>query len=101
MKISKLEEKELKELARMLKSLADPTRLKIMQALHEGEMCVSDIVKNVGSSQANISKHLQLLSHYRLIQSRREGTSIYYFLSGNFVSKLCEAICGGYLQLQK
>lgn len=101
MKINKLPEEDLKDIALMLKALAEPTRLKIMQSLHEGEMCVGDIVDDVGSSQANISKHLQLLSHYRLIRSRREGTSIYYSLAGSFVSKLCEAICGGYLESQK
>lgn len=99
MKIIKIKEQELKEIASLLKALAEPTRLKIMQSLHEGELCVSDIVNEVGSGQANISKHLQLLVQNHLLQSRREGTTIYYRLSGSYVSKLCESICQGYAEI--
>lgn len=99
MKIEKLQDKEFTELATLMKALAEPTRLKIMQALHEGERCVGDIVEEVGTGQANISKHLQILSQSHLIKSRREGTTIYYSLFGPFVSKLCESLCCGYAEI--
>lgn len=99
MKMNKIKEQELKEIASLLKALAEPTRLKIMQTLHEGERCVNDIVNEVASGQANVSKHLKLLAQNHLLQSRREGTTIYYQLSGNYVSKLCESICQGYAEI--
>ena len=98
-KIEKIKEEELQQIASMLKTLAEPTRLKIMQALHEGELCVTDIVSSVGSSQANISKHLQLLLQNHLLKSRRVGTTIYYQLAGPYVSSLCESICENYSKM--
>lgn len=99
MTIEKLNEAELSEIAIMLKALSDPTRLKIMQALHEEELCVSDIVKSAGTGQANISKHLQILSRANLIKSRREGSTVFYSLFGSFVEQLCESICKGYTNI--
>lgn len=86
----------LNDIALMLKALGDSTRLKIMQYLHDGERCVGDIVKEVGTGQANISKHLQVLTRAHLLKSRREGVVIYYSLFGPFVAHLCESICKGY-----
>ncbi len=98
MKINQLSQETLQEIAGMLKALADPTRLKIMQTLHKGEASVSEIVHKVGTGQANISKHLQVLSKHHLLKSRREGVTIYYQLFGPFISELCENICKTYAQ---
>ena len=92
----KLNVHHLEDISLMLKALADLTRLKIMQVLHEKERCVGDIVKAVGTGQANISKHLQLLTLAHLVKSRREGMTIHYSLAGPFVENLCESICKGY-----
>jgi len=96
MKKKKLSAQELEDIAFMLKALSDPTRLKIMQSLHEGELCVGDIVRNVGTGQANISKHLQILVRVYLLKARREKNIIYYSLAGSFVSNFCDSICKGY-----
>jgi DNA-binding transcriptional ArsR family regulator len=85
----------------MLKILADPTRLKIMQALHERERCVSDIVAKVGSSQANISKHLALLAQALLVRSEKRGLQVFYRIEDPEVTRLCEAICSNYGKLVK
>jgi DNA-binding transcriptional ArsR family regulator len=89
------------KISEMLKVLADPTRLKIMQMLHDGEHCVSEIVDKVGSSQANISKHLALLAQALLVRSEKRGLQVYYRIEDPEVTRLCEAICSHYGRLVK
>ncbi len=63
-----------------LRSLADNTRLKIIEALKERERTVSELVESVGSSQANISTHLKLLRSAGIVKSRNKGKYVYYSL---------------------
>lgn len=91
-----LGEKDLINIAHMLKALSEPTRLKIMQSLHDGKKSVGEIVAEVGTCQANISKHLNLLARAGLLKRERSGTTIYYLICSPFVSHLCENICKGY-----
>lgn len=101
MNIEKIDDNMLTEISKMLKALSDPTRLKIMQCLHDQELCVSDIVAVVGTGQANISKHLQVLSQINLVKSRREGTTIFYSLFDCSIRSMCEGICDGYFKIIK
>lgn len=101
MKIENLNEEILEDISKMLKALSDPTRLKIMQYLHDGELCVGDIVDYVGTGQANISKHLKILSQVHLLKSRREGQTIYYSLYHPCVKTICESVCEGYSDIIK
>ncbi len=89
------------KISEMLKVLADPMRLRIMQILHQGERCVGDIVEEVGSSQANVSKHLSLLSRVFLVSSEKRGLQVYYKIGDTEVSMICEAICTHYGKLLK
>ena len=80
--------------AERLKALADATRLKILHALEDCELCVSDILAVVGGSQANVSKHLQLLHGAGFVTRRKEGLYVYYGLAGEDVFRLCDIMCG-------
>jgi len=66
--------------ASVLKALAHPIRLAIIQFLSEGERCVCDIVEHVGTSQSNISKHLSIMRGVGILSDRKEGLSVYYEL---------------------
>jgi ArsR family transcriptional regulator len=66
--------------AGVLKALAHPIRLAIIQFLSEGERCVCDIVEHVGTSQSNISKHLSIMRGVGILSDRKEGLSVYYEL---------------------
>jgi ArsR family transcriptional regulator len=59
-----------------LKALAHPLRLKILCVLNDGEKTVTNIVKEVGSSQSNISQHIDILRTKDIIESRRDGNKI-------------------------
>ncbi|SMM97941.1 Transcriptional regulator, ArsR family [uncultured Candidatus Thioglobus sp.] len=59
-----------------LKAMAHPLRLKILCALKNNEMPVLEIVERVGSSQSNISQHIDILRSKEIIESRRDGNRI-------------------------
>lgn len=99
MNLEDIKEQHLLEISNMLRALSEPTRLKIMQNLHQSEMNVGQLVDALGTSQANISKHLKILSIVNLVKSRREGTTIFYSLFDPCIHNLCESICGNYFQL--
>lgn len=70
--------------ARIFALFGDPTRLKILSLLAgEKEVKVSEIADFVGMSVACISHHLQMLKDNEVVQTRRDGNSIYYQLSNN------------------
>ncbi len=62
----------------IFKVLADETRLKIVEFLKDGEKCVCEIIPMTDKSQPTVSQHLRILSEANILESRKEGTSIYY-----------------------
>ncbi|MGQ9495712.1 MAG: ArsR/SmtB family transcription factor [Thermoanaerobaculaceae bacterium] len=82
-------------IAERLKSLADPTRLAILHLVQRGEKRVTDILAEIGGSQANISKHLGVLRQAGFVTCRREGVSVYYSVTDPSVFPICRAICDG------
>jgi ArsR family transcriptional regulator len=71
------------------KALADPTRQKILEILLQGEKTVTEIVEDFNLSQPTISHHLELLSRYGLLISRKEGKQVYYTTDQAKVSWCC------------
>jgi ArsR family transcriptional regulator len=70
----------MKEMEQAFKALADATRLRILNLLLHGELCVCDIQFVLDSPQPNVSRHLTYLKNAGLVQDRREGPRIYYSL---------------------
>ncbi len=58
------------------KALADPTRLKILDCIKEGEKCICEIIPYTGKSQPNVSQHLKVMKHAGIIDERKDGTKI-------------------------
>jgi DNA-binding transcriptional ArsR family regulator len=73
--------------------LAEPTRLKILNALCDGERSVSDVVERVESTQTNVSRHLNLMYSRGVLARRREGSSTYYWIADANVISLCRTAC--------
>lgn len=73
--------------------LAEPTRLKILNTICDGERSVNDIVEAVGSSQTNVSRHLNLMYGRGVLKRRREGATVYYSISDPAVVTLCRTAC--------
>lgn len=72
---------QLEKNANIFKSISDPTRLKILYLLKNGELCVCEILDAMNKSQSTISHHLNILKKEKIITSRKEGKWIYYKLS--------------------
>ena len=73
------------DLADLFKIFGDTTRIKILYALLESEMCVCAIADLLGMTQSAISHQLRILKDADLVSKRREGKTIYYFLSDDHV----------------
>ena len=71
----------MRELEQLFKGLADQTRLRILNLLLHGELCVCDIQYVLESSQPNVSRHLTYLKNSGLVLDRREGPRMYYRLA--------------------
>ncbi|MBX6364953.1 MAG: helix-turn-helix transcriptional regulator [Gemmatimonadetes bacterium] len=81
-------------LAERFKALAEPARLRILNALRGGEKTVTELMAETGYGQANLSKHLQLLHAMRYVERRKEGLFTYYRLADEDVFRLCDIMCG-------
>lgn len=85
-------ETEIENATEALKAMAHSIRLKILCALKEDELPVLDILKYVGSSQSNISQHLDILKTKGILKSRRKGNQVFYSIENIQVLKLIENI---------
>ncbi len=83
-----LNELEALELADLFKALADPTRVRIIAALYEGEMCVHDLAELLQMSQSSISHQLRLLRSLHLVAYRKDGRHAFYRLVDDHVRDL-------------
>lgn len=84
----------LELVARRFAVLAEPMRLRLLQALFEGEKNVTALVEATGGTQANISRHLQTLTEAHLLQRRKEGLQVFYAIADPSIFQLCELVCG-------
>lgn len=70
--------------------LGDPTRVRILDALADGELCVCDIAELAGISESAVSHQLRLLRGMRLVRPRRAGRLVYYSLDDQHIIDLLE-----------
>ena len=84
------DEDELYDLAELFKVFGDSTRIKILFALFEEEMCVCDIAESLNMTQSAISHQLRILKQSKLVGNRREGKQIIYFLADDHVRTIID-----------
>jgi ArsR family transcriptional regulator len=89
-----LSDDALELVARRFAVLAEPMRLRLIQALFDGEKNVNTLVGATGGTQANVSRHLQTLLHAHILSRRKEGLQVFYAISDPTIFKLCEVVCG-------
>ena len=77
-------------LAETFKVLGDPTRVRILDALAQAELCVCDIATLLGLSESAVSHQLRLLRTMRLVRPRREGRMVFYALDDQHITRLLE-----------
>lgn len=82
------QEETLYDLADLFKVLGDSTRIKILCALFQAEMCVCDIAALLGMTQSAISHQLRVLKQARLVKYRKDGKVVYYSLDDDHVKSI-------------
>ena len=86
---------ELAELiARRFRVIGEPTRIRLLDRLRDGEHSVAELVDQLGAGQQNISKHLIVLADAGVLARRKEGNHVYYRIVDDGVLGLCEQVCG-------
>lgn len=71
-----MDERVLELKAEVLKALAQPTRLKILELLRHGEKCICEIVPALNGEQSNISRHVSLMQKSHLVTTRKDGVKL-------------------------
>ena len=84
----------LEKVAERFKALSEPTRLRLIYALMDGEKTVSELVRETEGLQANVSKHLSVLLEAGILARRKQGTSAYYRIADESIFELCDLVCG-------
>ena len=79
---------QLFALAELFKALGDSTRIRILDVLTDGELCVQDIADSLGMTQSAISHQLRILKQAALVKCRRDGKSILYSLADSHVETI-------------
>ncbi len=82
----------MKKELQILKALADETRLKIVEFLLDGERCVCEIFPIVKRTQSTVSTQLDVLRKAGILNSRKEGTKVYYFIVDKKVCHIFKAL---------
>ena len=85
-----LENKIILKIANGFKILGDPTRVKILYALSQKELCVCDLAVLLGMTHSAVSHQLRLLRNTNLVKFRKEGKIVYYSLADEHVIKLID-----------
>lgn len=87
-----MKEENINKASKALKAMGHPLRLKILCVIGEQELPVMDIVKHVGTTQSNISQHIDILREKEIITSRREGSKILCKVRDPNILKLMDAM---------
>lgn len=83
----------LESIAQRFRAMGEPSRLRILQELLQGERSVKALVENVGLTQSNTSRHLQALYEAALVARRKSGLEVIYYVSDPMIAQLCELMC--------
>jgi ArsR family transcriptional regulator len=91
-------EEALIMIASWFRTLAEPSRLKILRALEEGEKNITELVTATGLTQANVSRHVQSLVDAGMVGRRREGLTAICFISDPSITDLCDNVCNNLMK---
>lgn len=91
----------MKKELQILKALANATRLKIVELLLGGEKCVCEIFPHVKRTQSTVSIQLDVLRKAGIVNSRKEGKNVYYFISNDRIYDIFKALGFSEAKLKK
>ncbi len=93
-KMEGLSELALDHVAQYFSALSEPSRLRILNYLREGERNVGELAEACECSQANVSRHLSTLAKHGMVVREGRGTAVYYRIADESIYALCDLVCG-------
>lgn len=81
-------------IGRRFRVIGDPTRIRLLDCLRDGEAPVGELAARLGAGQQNVSKHLAVLAEAGVLARRKDGTHVYYSIADDEVLGVCEQVCG-------
>jgi ArsR family transcriptional regulator len=78
--------------ATISKTLANPIRLAILHTLKDGEKNVNELTEIIGISQSNLSQHLALMRQIGIVNTRKQGTSVFYSVTNPKINEACDTV---------
>jgi ArsR family transcriptional regulator len=78
--------------AEICKTIANPTRLRILHVLREGEKSVGELVDLLGLKQSNLSQHLSIMKQATILKTRKQGSNIYYSVAYPKINTACDLV---------
>ena len=88
----------MEQVAERFRALSDPSRLRILLLLKEGERNVTGLTEALDLRQASVSKHLGILRRAGLVTSRRDGPQVLYRVADDSIYEMCSIVCDGILK---
>jgi DNA-binding transcriptional ArsR family regulator len=92
--IEPLDDAAIAHVALYFQVLAEPMRLKVLNALRSGDRNVGELAELLGCTTANISKHLSLLAKGGFVERESRGNAVYYRIADPAIFDLCNLVCG-------
>lgn len=80
--------------ARRLRLIADPTRIRLLDRLRHTDQSVGELAGSLGTTQQNASRHLGALHQAGILSRRKQGNRVVYAIADESVFALCESVCG-------
>ena len=93
-RIHPLSDEVVELIAQRFQALGDPTRLRLLDRLRDGEANVLELTKLLETTPQNVSKHLGVLYRLGIVARRRVGNFVYYSVADDAIYELCEIVCG-------
>jgi DNA-binding transcriptional ArsR family regulator len=90
-----LPEALVEKVAERFRVLGEPMRIRLVEAMREGERSVRDLQEATGASQQNVSQHLGVLLRAGIVGRRKQGNFSMYSIADPVVHSLCDEVCGG------
>lgn len=85
-------------IARRMRVLSEPTRIRLLDHLRDGEQSVNELAAKIGAGQQNVSKHLGVMTEAGILARRKVGNHVYYRIVDDSALLLCEQVCGSVTQ---
>ena len=82
-------------IAQRFRVIAEPMRIRLLDALRDGPMTISELTETLGASQQNVSKHIGVLAQAGIVARDKDGNRVRCSIVDESIFELCELVCGG------